>query len=182
MGKTEYTVLEHINAFYSQLHLSEGWALLMSSLTIFLGVLTLSYIGNFLTKRYLVHLFNRGFAISTSAFSRGIIKHKILLQLSRLVPALIIYFLVPWIIVDESSSFILTIEQLIEKAVEIYMVINLAIVLGSMGNVIEDYYHEISVIKYRRIINRAWCNNCDFNRYFQRFYFRLNGQHSNWQS
>jgi miniconductance mechanosensitive channel len=138
---TEKTVLQHIEAFYSQLNFTQSDVLLASSMTIVMGVFIISYTSNFITKRVLLSMSDRFF------------KHthkKILYQLSHMVPALIIYAFVPWMIVDE-RSFSLTLEHIIRKSVEIYMVINMTLIFSSLSTVAEEYYYTISFNKQRPI-------------------------------
>ncbi|MGA2654362.1 MAG: mechanosensitive ion channel domain-containing protein [Gammaproteobacteria bacterium] len=138
---TEKTILQHIESFYTQLNFTHSHVLLASSITIVIGVFIISYISNFITKRILLSASDR------------FLKHthkKILFQLSHMVPALIIYAFVPWMIVDE-RSFTLSLEHIIRKIVEIYMVINMTLILSALSTVAEEYYCTIAFNKQRPI-------------------------------
>lgn len=141
LGKN--TILQSIEGFYTQLNFGNSGMLLASSLTIALGIFIVSYASNVITKRYLIHLCNRWFEKRDTRWARGIMQHRIIFRLSHMIPALIIYLLAPWMIVDD-RQLTMTLEYIIQKAVEIYMIATMAMILSSMANVI---YETISVEK-----------------------------------
>ena len=72
------------------------------------------------------------------------------ISIITLNPCLYYLYICPWMIVDERTITV-TLEYIIQKSAEIYMVITIAIVLSSLGNVIEEYYHAVSLEKQRPI-------------------------------
>ncbi len=147
---SDNTVLQHIETFYTDLNFSQSAVLLFSSFTIALGIFLISYLSNLFTKRYLIHFLQSRLEKNDTHWSTAIRHHKIVPRLSYLIPAIIIYTLVPWMIVDD-REFTTSLEYVIQKSAAIYMVATLAWILADVCNIIEEYCFAVSTLKHRPI-------------------------------
>lgn len=143
-------MIQQITAFYKDLDFTIWAATLASWLTLVIGICILSYLSNLIAKRCIVTLIHHWIEKNGSRFGAGLIKHQVFLRLSRMIPAIIIYHFVPWIIVDD-RPFTLTLEHLIHAGTKIYMIIIMTVALTAICNVIEEYYQQASAIKQRPI-------------------------------
>jgi miniconductance mechanosensitive channel len=77
-------------------------------------------------------------------------KHRVFQRLSYLVPAVIIYALLP-LITDEALPFTLLFAQIFKTLLAIYMILLCAVVISSSLNGIEDRYQYFKISKQRPI-------------------------------
>ena len=143
-------MLQHLALFYEYLDFSVWWAMLASWFTIILGTLVVSYITNLLAKRYLLTFFDRWAERKDSAIGKAITKHHVFQRLSHIIPAIIIYGAIPWIIVD-GRPLTAVLAHLVQVFAKIYMVIIMALVLSALANVVEEYYRRFPIAKQRPI-------------------------------
>jgi len=143
-------MLKHLAIYFEYLDFSFWWAMLASWITVIIGIAAVSYFSNYITKHYLIALFNRWFDKKRSALGRLVTKHHVLHRLSHIVPALIIYAAIPWIIIDERPNTAL-LAHFIQVAIKVYIVAVLTLVLSSFASLIEEYYQQFPIAKQRPI-------------------------------
>ena len=143
-------MLQHLATYFEYLDFSLWWAMLASWFTVIIGIAVVSYFSNFITKRYLIGLFDRLLEKKRALLGQAIIKHRLLHRLSHIVPALIIYVAVPWLIIDARPNTA-HLAHLIQVLIKIYIVALMTIVLCSFANLIEEYYRQFPIAKQRPI-------------------------------
>ncbi len=118
--------------------------------TIIIGTLIVSYASNLITKRYLLTFFDRWSEKRGSRIGQAIKKHHVFQRLSHIIPAIIIYVAIPWIIVD-GRPLTSTLAHLVQAGAKIYIIVIMALVFSAFANLIEEYYRQFPISKQRPI-------------------------------
>ena len=91
-------------------------------------VLALAWLGNFITKKFILRTVNRLVGKSKTQWDDALVENRVFLLMSHLVPAVIIYFLAPTDIVN------------MKLAAVIYMVVVGMLVVNAFLNSVVDVY------------------------------------------
>ena len=107
-----------------------------------LAVLVLSFIANFVAKRYILSALTFIISRSKSKWDDAVLRQKALNRMAHLAPALIIYLLTPTALegFDSAISFI-------RNGFLIYLIIIMMLVLDSLLNTVEDIYQNFRASK-----------------------------------
>jgi miniconductance mechanosensitive channel len=143
-------LLQHIAALFEYLDFSVWWAMLSSWVSIIVGTLLVSYASKIIAKRYLIALFDLWVDKRKSNLGHFIVKHRVFQRLTHIIPALIIYAAVPWLIID-GRPHTLTLAHVVQELAKIYIVVIVTAVLFSFTNLIEEYYRQYAISKQRPI-------------------------------
>lgn len=143
-------MLQHLALFFEYLDFSFWWAMLASWITVICVIGLISYISNLIAKRYILTLFNHLVEKRQFELGKAIVRHQLLHRLSHIVPAMIIYFAIPWIIIDGKPGTA-SLVHVIQVALKIYMVVIMTLVLNSFANLVEEYYRRLPIAKQRPI-------------------------------
>jgi len=113
----------------------------------FAGVLLLSTVANFVTKRLILSAFTYIISRSKTQWDDAILRRKALNRLAHLAPAIVIFVLMPTALAGLDSA-----TALVRGATLIYMIIILMLVLDSVLNAVVDIYRQFDVSKEIPII------------------------------
>jgi len=106
------------------------------------AVLILSALANFVAKRYIVAMLTYVISKSKSKWDDAVVRQRTLSRLAHFAPALVIYVLTPFAL--EGLEWIIT---FIRSALQIYMIIMMALVVDSLLNTVEDVYQNFRASK-----------------------------------
>ncbi|MDA0713104.1 MAG: mechanosensitive ion channel, partial [bacterium] len=113
-------------------------------------VLILAWVGNFIAKRYLVHLFQILLSRYSQDWSKIWLRYGVISKASHFVPALIIRWFSP-LFELEQFPYTKTIVSVVLSATAIYILINLALVANAFLRSIEDIYETFTISLKRPI-------------------------------
>lgn len=106
------------------------------------AILGLSAIAGFVAKHYIVSALNFVISRSSTQWDDAILRQRVLYRLAHLVPAVVIYDLIP-VALDDYDSLI----AIIRSGLLIYMIIILLLVLDALLNTAEDIYQNLQTSK-----------------------------------
>lgn len=121
---------------------SEGLSGYIAPLGVALGVIVLAFLSNFVAKRFLVRSLSYFVRKSRTQWDDYLLRHKVFIRLSHLVPALVIYF---------SAHLFPSIQDAIQRISMVYMILAGLFVFNSFLNAVVDIYHTFDVSKQRSV-------------------------------
>jgi len=104
------------------------------------GVLALSVIANFVTRRYILSVLTHIVAKTRAQWDDAILQHRVLSHLAHLAPGLVIYLLTPLALGGLDSAVVV-----IRSAALIYLVIVVMLTFDALLNAAEDIYRQFDV-------------------------------------
>jgi miniconductance mechanosensitive channel len=122
--------------------LNEGLTFYVARGIAVVAVLVLSFIADFVAKRYIVSALAYVISRSRAKWDDAVLRQKALSRLAHLAPALVIYVLTPIALEGLDAVIAFSI-----SAVLIYMIIILMLVLDSLLNTVEDIYQNFRASK-----------------------------------
>lgn len=122
--------------------LAEGLSFYVARGIAVVAVLGLSVIAGFVAKRYIVSALAYVISRSSTRWDDAVLRQRVLTRLAYLVPAVVIYDLIP-IALEGHDSLI----AIIRSGLLIYMIIILVLVLDALLNTAEDIYQNFRASK-----------------------------------
>ncbi len=113
----------------------------LKSTILIIGIIIISIIANYVTKKVLVALLTQIIKRSKNKYDDIFLEKKVFNNLSHIVPALIIYFTIPYAI--DSQPWI----NAIQNAMYLYMIIVVLMVINSFLNALHEVYKKLPMSK-----------------------------------
>ena len=110
------------------------------------GIIIISFLANYITKHFIIRILKVITRKTKSDWDNIIFERKVFNKLSHLVPAILIYVLIP-IALDEYQGWI----KIIREATNLYMIIVVLMVLNSFINALHDIYSKYDISKTKPI-------------------------------
>ena len=125
---------------------SEKQAILLHSIAFISVIIIFSFLANLLTKKIIVSILEKVIKKSKNEYDDVFIKKRVFENLSHIVPAIIIYFAIPFAFPPnvENASAYLRIVAWIQSMTYIYIIIAVLIVINSFLNTVSDIYDIIA--------------------------------------
>lgn len=145
--------MDFILEFYEQFNLTPTFTNALFVITQIFILLLVCIIANFITKKVVIRIISNIVRKNKVTWDNIFLERKVFDKLSHIVPVIIIYHF-PF-----SSEFPSSIEDFIEKASIIYLIIVSLLVISSFLNAVNDIYqtHEVSKVRpikgYLQVIN-----------------------------
>ena len=144
-------MLELIESFFGSTKFLQSMnTIWLSVLVLSAFVLTLCWIADFVTKKYLVHLLNLLVVRAHPSWAEFIFKNKVIRRLSTISPALIIFWCAPAFVV-EKQPLTLKLSTLLKDFSLIYLIIAVTFSLHAVFLTLEDIYNTFKVARKRPI-------------------------------
>jgi miniconductance mechanosensitive channel len=135
-------MLELLNTWLLDNGINESLAFYLARGVAIVGVLLLSFIANFVAKRYIVSALTYVISKSKSRWDDAVLRQRTLNRMAHLAPAVVIYVLTPIALQGLDPAI-----AIIRGALLIYMIIILMLVLDSLLNTVEDVYQNFRASK-----------------------------------
>jgi miniconductance mechanosensitive channel len=135
-------MLELLNTWLLDNGINESLAFYLARGVAIVAVLLLSFVANFVAKRYIVSALTYVISKSKSKWDDAVLRQRTLNRIAHLAPAVIIYVLTPIALQGFDPAI-----AIIRNALLIYMIIILALVLDSLLNTVEDVYQNFRASK-----------------------------------
>ena len=135
-------MLELLNTWLLNQGINEGFAFYLARGIAMLLVLLLSFIANFVAKRYIVSALTYVISKSKSRWDDAVLRQRTLNRMAHLAPAIVIYVLTPIALQGLDSAI-----AIIRGALLIYMIVIMMLVLDSLLNTVEDIYQNFRASK-----------------------------------
>ena len=135
-------MLELLNTWLLDNGINESLAFYFARGVAIVGVLLLSFVANFVAKRYIVSALTYVISKSKSRWDDAVLRQRTLNRMAHLAPAIVIYVLTPIALQGLDPAI-----AIIRDALLIYMIIILALVLDSLLNTVEDIYKNFRASK-----------------------------------
>lgn len=133
---------EYLERWISQIPGYETYGAHMLSATSVLLIFLTALVSYFITKRVLVYLINKQFERSKSNLDDILVKRRIFNRMAYVVPAAVIYKLIPSALADYPF-----LSSLITNAMAIFLVLAVTLVVDALINSISDIYRTFEVSK-----------------------------------
>jgi miniconductance mechanosensitive channel len=133
-------MLELLESWLSGHGISEHLTFYTARAAIFVAVLALAAVANFVAKRYILLLLKHLISRSKSKWDDEILRHRTLNRLANLAPALVVFVLAPHAL--EGLDFLI---GLIRGALQVYMLVVLMLALDSLVSAFEVIYRSFPV-------------------------------------
>lgn len=137
---------EMLNAFFASLGLADASAQLATSASLVVAALMLAWLADLIAKRILLKVLTELTKRTASSWDDIIVKRGVFKNIAHFVPALVLYFLLPWIF-PEASGFL----NLIQRIIVAYMIGISIMVLDSLMGALQDIYQGYEISKTRPI-------------------------------
>jgi len=135
-------MLELLNTWLLDNGINESLAFYLARGVAIVAVLLLSFVANFVAKRYIVSALTYVISKSKSKWDDAVLRQRTLNRIAHIAPAVIIYVLTPIALQGFDPAI-----AIIRDALLIYMIIILALVLDSLLNTVEDVYQNFRASK-----------------------------------
>ena len=135
-------MLELLNTWLLDNGINEGLAFYFARGVAIVVVLLLSFVANFVAKRYIVSALSYVISRSKSRWDDAVLRQRTLNRMAHLAPAIVIFVLTPIALQGLDTTI-----AIIRDALLIYMIIILALVLDSLLNTFEDVYQSFRASK-----------------------------------
>ena len=135
-------MLELLNTWLLDNGINESLAFYFARGVAIVVVLLLSFVANFVAKRYIVSALSYVISKSKSRWDDAVLRQSTLNRMAHLAPAIVIYILTPIALQGLDSAI-----AIIRDALLIYMIIILMLVLDSLLNTVEDVYQNFRASK-----------------------------------
>lgn len=135
-------MLELLNTWLLDNGINESLAFYFARGVAIVVVLLLSFVANFVAKRYIVSALSYVVSKSKSRWDDAVLRQRTLNRMAHLAPAIVIYILTPIALQGLDSAI-----AIIRDALLIYMIIILMLVLDSLLNTVEDVYQNFRASK-----------------------------------
>ncbi len=140
------TLKHTVEQWYLNVGLTSYWSDLLTDTTLLLGILVLSLLVNFITKKIILAIVIKVVEKSETNWDDILLKRKVFARLSQVAPILIIYYGIPQLF-PEAPSFI----GLIQKAVVMYLVFWGALIVDALLRSLNDIYERFESAAERPI-------------------------------
>ena len=135
-------MLELLNTWLLDNGINESLAFYFARGVAIVAVLLLSFVANFVAKRYIVSALTYVISKSKSRWDDAVLRQRTLNRMAHLAPAVIIYVFTPIALQGLDPAIVI-----IRGALLIYMIIILMLVLDSLLNTVEDVYQNFRASK-----------------------------------
>ncbi len=135
-------MLELLNTWLLDNGINESLAFYFARGVAIVGVLLLSFVANFVAKRYIVSALTYVISKSKSRWDDAVLRQRTLNRMAHLAPAIVIYVLTPIALQGLDPAI-----AIIRDALLIYMIVILMLVLDSLLNTVEDIYQSFRASK-----------------------------------
>ncbi len=135
-------MLELLNTWLLDNGINESLAFYIARGVAIVAVLLLSFVANFVAKRYIVSALTYVISKSKSRWDDAVLRQRTLNRMAHLAPAIVIYVLTPIALQGLDPAI-----AIIRDALLIYMIIILMLVLDSLLNTVEDVYQNFRASK-----------------------------------
>ena len=135
-------MLELLNTWLLDNGINESLAFYFARGVAIVVVLLLSFVANFVAKRYIVSALTYVISKSKSRWDDAVLRQRTLNRMAHLAPAIVIYLLTPIALQGIDPAI-----AIIRDALLIYMIIILMLVLDSLLNTFEDVYQNFRASK-----------------------------------
>jgi len=135
-------MLELLNTWLLDNGINESLAFYLARGVAIVAVLLLSFVANFVAKRYIVSALTYVISKSKSRWDDAVLRQRTLNRMAHLAPAVIIYVLTPIALQGLDPAI-----AIIRDALLIYMIIILMLVLDSLLNTVEEIYQNFRASK-----------------------------------
>ncbi len=135
-------MLELLNTWLLDNGINESLAFYFARGVAIVGVLLLSFVANFVAKRYIVSALTYVISKSKSTWDDAVLRQRTLNRMAHLAPAIVIYVLTPIALQGLDPAI-----AIIRDALLIYMIVILMLVLDSLLNTVEDIYQSFRASK-----------------------------------
>jgi len=135
-------MLELLNTWMLDNGINESLAFYFARGVAIVAVLLLSFVANFVAKRYIVSALTYVISKSKSRWDDAVLRQRTLNRMAHLAPAIVIYVLTPIALQGLDPAI-----AIIRGALLIYMIIILMLVLDSLLNTVEDIYKNFRASK-----------------------------------
>ena len=135
-------MLELLNTWLLDNGINESLAFYFARGVAIVGVLLLSFVANFVAKRYIVSALTHIISRSKSRWDDAVLRQRTLNRMAHLAPAIVIFVLTPIALQGLDTAI-----AIIRDALLIYMIIILMLVLDSLLNTFEDVYQNFRASK-----------------------------------
>ena len=135
-------MLELLNTWLLDNGINESLAFYFARGVAIVGVLLLSFVANFVAKRYIVSALTYVISKSKSRWDDAVLRQRTLNRMAHLAPAVIIYVFTPIALQGLDPAI-----AIIRDALLIYMIVILMLVLDSLLNTVEDIYQSFRASK-----------------------------------
>jgi len=135
-------MLELLNTWLLDNGINESLAFYFARGVAIVVVLLLSFVANFVAKRYIVSALSYVISRSKSKWDDAVLRQRTLNRMAHLAPAIVIYVLTPIALQGFDPAI-----AIIRDALLIYMIIILMLVLDSLLNTVEDVYQNFRASK-----------------------------------
>jgi miniconductance mechanosensitive channel len=143
-------IIERLQPLFMAIGMNKPLAFMASYALLIIGILLLSFIADYLTKRYIQFISRRFLSKSPSRWIRAAVKRKLFYRLSHVAPALVIYASIPLIQLSK-VSFTTDLIHFITTATIVYMIAVIVSVIMSLLKVIDDLYQGLEKARRRPI-------------------------------
>ncbi len=143
----KYEFLENFELWLQSLGLNPEMAEFSKVAISLIGIILLSIIANFITKKIIVAGLTSISKKTETTWDDFLVKRKVFHKLSHLAPALVIQYTIGIVLYDYSPGLTLA----IEKLTYIYIVAAWVFVINSLLNALEDMYSTLAVSRNRPI-------------------------------
>jgi miniconductance mechanosensitive channel len=117
-------------------------ALIIQSVVIFLIIITLAYLANWVTKKVIKVVVHRIIKKTKTTYDDTLLRHKVFTKISHLVPAIIIHYSIELAFPNLSQLV-----HVIQAMTYIYMILVVMLVIDSFLNALLDIYQTFEISK-----------------------------------
>ncbi|MCF8299384.1 MAG: mechanosensitive ion channel family protein [Saprospiraceae bacterium] len=139
-------LLNNIQQWLSSFGVNDYFSHFFGILIIIISIVIISLISNYITKNIILRVLRAVTRRTKTNWDDIIYQRKVFNKLSHLVPAILIYFLIPFALYEYKLWM-----KIVQEATNIYMVIVVLMVLNSFINALHDIYNEYDISKSKPI-------------------------------
>tara|TARA_R110001632_G_scaffold65_7_gene266 strand:- start:2849 stop:4090 length:1242 start_codon:yes stop_codon:yes gene_type:complete len=126
--------------------MSQTTAKYLNSAALFAGVAIISFLIDFIIRKFLVQLFTQFAVKSKTNFDNLLVKNKALRNIAHIIPLIIVLECIPIIFVDFAY-----VENIVEKGLQVFTIILILWIVRSILNTLKDYFKTLASLKDKPI-------------------------------
>tara|TARA_R110000787_G_scaffold171586_5_gene284233 strand:+ start:444 stop:1688 length:1245 start_codon:yes stop_codon:yes gene_type:complete len=126
--------------------MSQTTAKYLNSVALFAGVVIISFLIDFIIRKFLVQLFTQFAVKSKTNFDNLLVKNKALRNIAHIIPLIIVLEFIPIIFVDFAY-----VENIVEKGLQVFTIILILWIVRSILNTLKDYFKTLASLKDKPI-------------------------------
>lgn len=139
-------LLNNLQEWLSSFGVNDYFSHFLGIVIIISGIIIVSLLGNYITKNIILRILKKITSKTKTSWDDIVYERKVFDKLSHLVPAILIYVLIP-LALHEYKSWI----KIIKEVINIYMIIAILAVLNSFINALLDIYKQYDISKTKPI-------------------------------